>query len=557
MEVEKILDAGSGILSDVMAAVETNHYQDLGKRISDRVMDATAAVSNARNGSGAYTSAGGASAGTYRQGSPAGPAQGGQTGGPEVYTGTVEPTNRKDGVFHTNFADGRAFGADRTGAPGGNYQGAQTAGQNGNRQNAGPAPGGANANQGAQNFSQGAYSSDAYRRYSSQRRNGPTQPNSSSRARAAGGGYAGGQNRAGYSHVYGNNGGYGRYDYNNPARGANLKQDGANAGASSGTYQQAGYQQAQRQNAQRQQARRGSYGQYDSRNPNYQQNMAAANKAKNSENFALTPFNSKVVSKSTGIPGMVLGSMGMAAGGLGTVVSGIATAAAAMAGGLASVLSGGVLIPLIGFAGFTGVSGVLFSNGKHRKDTVSDYYSYGKYVGNAEFFSIPELAAKLGIKEKELKKKLQKMMRQGLLPKARMDDDQEMLLLTDKAYDQYRAAADSYKKRQEEDEKREHYFTQTSGDETVKALLAEGNEYLKKVRKYNELIPDTEMSDKLYRLENIMYRIFEQVQKKPETAQSLRKFMEYYLPTTEKLLSAYTEVDKQPQVGDNITNTKK
>ena len=532
MEVEKILDAGSGILSDVMAAVETNHYQDLGKRISDRVMDATAAVSNARNGSGAYTSAGGASAGTYRQGSPAGPAQGGQTGGPEVYTGTVEPTNRKDGVFHTNFADGRAFGADRTGAPGGNYQNAQ-------------------------NFSQGAYSSDAYRRYSSQRRNGPTQPNSSSRARAAGGGYAGGQNRAGYSHVYGNNGGYGRYDYNNPARGANLKQDGANAGASSGTYQQAGYQQAQRQNAQRQQARRGSYGQYDSRNPNYQQNMAAANKAKNSENFALTPFNSKVVSKSTGIPGMVLGSMGMAAGGLGTVVSGIATAAAAMAGGLASVLSGGVLIPLIGFAGFTGVSGVLFSNGKHRKDTVSDYYSYGKYVGNAEFFSIPELAAKLGIKEKELKKKLQKMMRQGLLPKARMDDDQEMLLLTDKAYDQYRAAADSYKKRQEEDEKREHYFTQTSGDETVKTLLAEGNEYLKKVRKYNELIPDTEMSDKLYRLENIMYRIFEQVQKKPETALSLRKFMEYYLPTTEKLLSAYTEVDKQPQVGDNITNTKK
>ncbi len=85
MEVEKILDAGSGILSDVMAAVESNHYQDLGKRISDRVMDATGAISNTRNGSGASAAGGsGASAGTYRQGSPAGPAQGSATGGPEV-----------------------------------------------------------------------------------------------------------------------------------------------------------------------------------------------------------------------------------------------------------------------------------------------------------------------------------------------------------------------------------------------------------------------------------------------------------------------------------------
>ncbi|MBR4760869.1 MAG: hypothetical protein IK078_12090, partial [Lachnospiraceae bacterium] len=171
MEVEKILDAGSGILSDVMAAVESNHYQDLGKKISDRVVDATGAVSNTRNTSGAYTHTGGPSAGTYyRQSSSAGPAQGGPQRGPEVYTGTVEPTNRKDGVFHTNFADGKAFGADRTGAPGGNYQGGQQARQNTNYQNAGPAQSEANtnrhANQGAQNFSQGAYSSDAYRRFS-------------------------------------------------------------------------------------------------------------------------------------------------------------------------------------------------------------------------------------------------------------------------------------------------------------------------------------------------------------------------------------------------------
>ena len=32
--------------------------------------------------------------------------------------------------------------------------------------------------------------------------------------------------------------------------------------------------------------------------------------------------------------------------------------------------------------------------------------------------------------------------------------------------------------------------------------------------------------------------------------------MNYYLPTTEKLLKAYLDVDQQPISGDNIRNTK-
>jgi len=53
-----------------------------------------------------------------------------------------------------------------------------------------------------------------------------------------------------------------------------------------------------------------------------------------------------------------------------------------------------------------------------------------------------------------------------------------------------------------------------------------------------------------------MHRIFEQVKKQPESAAGLRRFMDYYLPTTEKLLDAYVELDRQPVKGDNITKTK-
>ena len=65
------------------------------------------------------------------------------------------------------------------------------------------------------------------------------------------------------------------------------------------------------------------------------------------------------------------------------------------------------------------------------------------------------------------------------------------------------------------------------------------------------------MSDKLYRLEDIMRRIFGQVRKNPACASDLRRFMDYYLPTTTKLLTAYVELDRQPVQGENISRTRK
>ena len=65
------------------------------------------------------------------------------------------------------------------------------------------------------------------------------------------------------------------------------------------------------------------------------------------------------------------------------------------------------------------------------------------------------------------------------------------------------------------------------------------------------------MSDKLYRLEEITKRIFEQVQKDPSKEKDLRKLMNYYLPTTTKLLNAYADLNDQPEAGENIRETKR
>ena len=51
-------------------------------------------------------------------------------------------------------------------------------------------------------------------------------------------------------------------------------------------------------------------------------------------------------------------------------------------------------------------------------------------------------------------------------------------------------------------------------------------------------------------------RIFNRVEQHPELVGDLQKFMNYYLPTTVKLLQAYEELDRQPVEGDNIKTAK-
>ena len=78
------------------------------------------------------------------------------------------------------------------------------------------------------------------------------------------------------------------------------------------------------------------------------------------------------------------------------------------------------------------------------------------------------------------------------------------------------------------------------------------------IRECNDAITGDVMSQKLFTLEDIMKRIFEQLKKSPESADDLQKLMKYYLPTTTKLIDAYKDLEGQPSFGENnIANTKK
>ena len=93
-------------------------------------------------------------------------------------------------------------------------------------------------------------------------------------------------------------------------------------------------------------------------------------------------------------------------------------------------------------------------------------------------------------------------------------------------------------------------------DPEVRKVLEQGDAFVQKIRQCNDAIPGEEISAKISKMEMIVDRIFDRVEQNPSSVSDIRKLMEYYLPTTIKLLEAYQEMDAQPVGGENIQKSK-
>jgi len=94
-----------------------------------------------------------------------------------------------------------------------------------------------------------------------------------------------------------------------------------------------------------------------------------------------------------------------------------------------------------------------------------------------------------------------------------------------------------------------------TGNEEVDELIQQGQTALRQMRRLNDQIQDKKLSQQIARLEQLSSDIFHQVVKNPEKAGRIRKFMNYYLPTTIKLLDTYAELSAQSVRGKNIKAT--
>ena len=90
----------------------------------------------------------------------------------------------------------------------------------------------------------------------------------------------------------------------------------------------------------------------------------------------------------------------------------------------------------------------------------------------------------------------------------------------------------------------------------VQQLLQERDRALSEMRRLNDAIQDPTLSQQIDRLEHTTQKIMDAVVKSPDKLPQIRRFLNYYLPTTLKLLNAYDRMDATGVEGANIDGTK-
>ncbi len=93
----------------------------------------------------------------------------------------------------------------------------------------------------------------------------------------------------------------------------------------------------------------------------------------------------------------------------------------------------------------------------------------------------------------------------------------------------------------------------SSGNPDLDTMITEGEAAVAKMRQLNEAIPDETMSAQIDELESLSSKIFDSVQRSPEKLPQIRRFMNYYLPTTLKLLEQYSVLQHQASDSGNVS----
>lgn len=191
----------------------------------------------------------------------------------------------------------------------------------------------------------------------------------------------------------------------------------------------------------------------------------------------------------------------------------------------------------------TGGIGCLFG-GWHIRTSRRMRRKIDKIVGDAKYMYIQDIADALPCSYDKCCKHLENCIDEGLFgPDAYLDIRRKCLVVSERPPEPTPAPAPK-------PEKQPQKQTDMPERDQYQKILDE-------LRRVNDAIPDEEMSDKISRLEAVSAKIFEQAKSDPDKLPQMRKFMDYYLPTSLKLLNTYAELDNQGVEGENISESKR
>lgn len=94
-----------------------------------------------------------------------------------------------------------------------------------------------------------------------------------------------------------------------------------------------------------------------------------------------------------------------------------------------------------------------------------------------------------------------------------------------------------------------------SGIRDVDAVLQNGYDSIKRIRELNDLIPHERLSYLLDRLEVLSGSIFRHIAENPTKVSQIRRFVNYYLPSTIKMMETWHDMSTKGIQAENIKSS--
>jgi hypothetical protein len=230
---------------------------------------------------------------------------------------------------------------------------------------------------------------------------------------------------------------------------------------------------------------------------------------------------------------------------------------------------------------FLALSALLLGWGVRRVGLIRRFQAYKYIIGLRAHVSVEELAGQTGAPVKNVLADLRKLITKGYFKQGHINDIGTVLMLTNDEYAAYRRgleAARAYDREQAASAAASDTFANAKGQSKgknaecvtgadaqasaplpaeVQAILDRGQAFMAQIRASNAAIPGAEVTAKIDQIELVLQTIFARAQEHPEVVDDLDRLMNYYLPTTVKLLDAYRDLDAQPIQGENIARSKR
>lgn len=208
-------------------------------------------------------------------------------------------------------------------------------------------------------------------------------------------------------------------------------------------------------------------------------------------------------------------------------------------------------LPLGGFGTY------LFIHGRSGMELNSRYIKYLREIQNNSAVMIDDLAAIAHQSKDKTIKDIRKLIKNDYFLQARYIDRDQMLILDRDTYQLYK---ENREKRLASDvlymdSSNELHHNENKAEYIQ--ILEKGKAILEEINSIEQKVKSEELRLKLDQTKILTQNILRRINEKPTLLNVSRKFVDYYLPTTVKLLNSYIEIQDSSKYSTELDEAKK